>query len=345
MSEILEVSYTGDILAHRRCPRSWSFEKQAQFHPYEQVQAMEGRLLHHAMEWLSRRYRETGSHARVDELEDQLASYFRVLWARGIKTAFASKKDTLDRIVANLFPARKMHPTVTALIEGAQHTEYEIRNVRKVLPSDFAGKSRVLLTGIVDLVVQQQNALTYDRTWAWTDRKRLEGKVGTKQKAAKPGDVEIWDYKGTRSGSVYIPDYVRQVVTYAAIYKERMGEPPRRCVLFFVNEPIREEQLLAVEVDDALLAACVDWTQEQVKRLQQTVVAFESDPLAVEGGDLRMRANAVGLRVPVELRQQCTACGRRFDCDEYRAHLAKGAKGSGRRKVHPDLDRLDVFKN
>lgn len=344
MSELLEVSYTGDILAHRRCPRAWSFEKQAQFHPYEQVQAMEGRLLHHAMEWLARRYSDTGAHAKVDELEAQLAAYFRVLWARGIKTAFASKRETLDRIVGNLFPGRKLHPTVKALIEGAQLTEYEIRNVRKVLPSEFAGKSRVLLTGIVDLVVQQQDALTYDRTWTWTSRKKLEGEVTTTPKHAAPGDVEIWDYKGTRSSSTYIPDYVRQVVTYAAIYKERMGAPPRRCVLFFVNEPVREKQLLAVEVDDATLDACVQWTHEQVKRLQETVVGFEADPLKVEGGDLTMRNQAVGLRVPEELRQQCTACGRRFDCDEYRAHLGKGQKKSSR-KVHPDLDLLDVFKN
>ena len=344
MTDILEVSYTGDILAHRRCPRAWSYEKQAQFHPYEQVQAMEGRLLHHAMEWLARGYAEQGHHATADELEAQLSAYFRVLWARGIKTAFASKRDTLDRIVGNLFPGRRIHPTVKALIEGAQHTEYEIRNVRKVLPTEFAGKSRVLLTGIVDLVVQQQNTLTYDRTWSWTNRVRLEGKVMSTRKAAKPGDVEIWDYKATRSSSVYIPDYVRQVVTYAAIYKERIGAPPRRCVLFFVNEPDRNKQLLAVEVDHAILDACVQWTHEQVKRLRQTVLGFEADPLQIEGGDLTMRNRPVGSRVPDELGQQCTACARRFDCSEYRLHLGKGKKGRGR-KIHPDLDLLDVLKN
>src|SRR5690242_15501786 len=112
MSEIIEVSYTGDILAHRRCARAWAYEKKAQFHPYEQVQAMEGRLLHHAMEWLTRRYAETGAHATRDDLDRQLDSYFRVLWARGIKTAFTSKADTLTRVGDNLFPGRKMHPTV-----------------------------------------------------------------------------------------------------------------------------------------------------------------------------------------------------------------------------------------
>ena len=43
-------------------------------------------------------------------------------------------------------------------IEGAQHSEYEIRTVRKVIPADFGGKSRVLLTGVVDLVVEAVGA-------------------------------------------------------------------------------------------------------------------------------------------------------------------------------------------
>ena len=40
MHDVIEVSYTGDLLGHRRCPRAWCYEKQAGFHPYEQVQAM-----------------------------------------------------------------------------------------------------------------------------------------------------------------------------------------------------------------------------------------------------------------------------------------------------------------
>ena len=44
MRDVMEVSYTGDLLGHRRCPRAWCYERQAGFYPYEQVQAMEGRL-------------------------------------------------------------------------------------------------------------------------------------------------------------------------------------------------------------------------------------------------------------------------------------------------------------
>ena len=33
MTDVIEVSYTGDLLAHRRCGRAWAYEKHAGFHP------------------------------------------------------------------------------------------------------------------------------------------------------------------------------------------------------------------------------------------------------------------------------------------------------------------------
>src|SRR6266550_3268996 len=118
MTNVIEVSYTGDLLAHRRCSRSWAFEKYAGFQPYEQVQAMEGRLIHHAMEWLARRYRETGTHPSASELSAQLDHYFRVLWARGFRTAFTSKAGTLSRVQSNLFPGGRIDSTVKAAVTG-----------------------------------------------------------------------------------------------------------------------------------------------------------------------------------------------------------------------------------
>ena len=138
MTDVIEVSYTGDLLAHRRCARAWAYEKRAGFQPYEVVQAMEGRLVHHAMEWLTRQYQETlgrRRHVTDEELRRQLDRYFKVLWARGIRTTFESKQATLDRVVENLFPRGQIDPVVKAVIEGAVHTEYELRAVKKVLPA------------------------------------------------------------------------------------------------------------------------------------------------------------------------------------------------------------------
>ena len=345
MTDVIEVSYTGDLLAHRRCGRAWAYEKRAGFQPYEVVQAMEGRLVHHAMEWLTRQYQEQlgrRRHVTEEELRRQLDRYFKVLWARGIRTLFASKQETLDRVTGNLFPGGQIDPVVKAVIEGAVHTEYELRAVKKVLPADaadFAGKSRILLTGILDLVVQQQSPLTYDQNWAWDATNRLEGHVEGRRLTAATGDVEIWDYKATRANSPFLNDYVRQLLTYAALYRDRTGHLPVRCVLFFINEPARmNRRLLAVDVSPAIVDAALAWTYEQVRLLRATSSAFEDDPATVEGGELGRRDKSVGDRLSAETKQQCTACAFRFDCTEYTANLEGGAG-------HQDVALSNVFKN
>jgi hypothetical protein len=341
MTDVIEVSYTGDLLAHRRCGRAWAYEKYAGFHPYEVVQAMEGRLIHHAMEWLTRQYQEEHQrlrHARADELRTQLEHYFRVLWARGIKTAFVSKQKTLDRVMKNLYPGGVIDPIVQTVVEGAQHTEYELRAVKKVLPADFAGKNRILLTGVLDLVIQQQAPLTYARVWQWDNPDELAGHAEPGSLAAAPGDIEIWDYKGTRAATTYIEDYVRQLLTYAALFKDRTGSLPTRCVLFFINEKKATHRLLAIDVNDSLVQAALAWTEEQVRELQATTLVFEREPLAVTAGELIRKGRPLGQRLTSESTQQCTACSFRFGCEEYENYLGGGPD-------HPDIDILNVAKN
>lgn len=338
MTDVIEVSYTGDLLAHRRCPRSWCYEKYAGFYPYEQVQAMEGRLIHHAMEWLARQYREAKKHPSAPELRDQLERYFRVLWSRGFRTAFSNKKDTLDRVEGNLFPRGKLDPTVKSAVEGALHTEYEIRAVKKLIEADFFGKSRMLLTGIIDIVVQQQSPLMYHRSWKWTSLTHLEGEVTSMSVQANTNDLEIWDYKGTRAETPYKTDYVRQLLTYAALYRERTGSLPSRCVLFFINEPpTSAERLVVVPIDERIVERSLKWTIEQVRQLRKTTLLFERDPCAVQGGSLHLSAKQTGQRTDEELKKQCTACGFRFDCTEYRTYLGK--------PNHPDIRMDNVRKN
>lgn len=344
MNDLIEVSYTGDLLAHRRCPRAWAYEKHVGLYPYEQVQAMEGYLVHHAMEWLTRFYQEHDKrqHASRDELRQQLEHYFKILWGRGIRTTFASKKDTLDRVVDHLYPLPKGTPLaeVKAVVEGAIHEEYPLRSVRSVQSGDFGGKSKVMLTGVLDVVVQEKANLIYQRTWSWSDPGQLIGEAVEVQDTAEIGDLEIWDYKGTRASTGYLEDYVRQVVTYAALLEDRIGLP-RRAVLFFINEPDRKKRLLSIPITREVVDGSIAWTLDQVRLLRQTVLTMQTDPLAVEGGDLRRRDLAPGDRITQDLRAQCTACGQRFDCTAYRGHLGP-AKGGGE---HADVDVLNVAKN
>lgn len=348
MTDLIEVSYTGDLLAHRRCRRAWAYEKHIGMHPYEQVQAMEGFLVHHAMQWLTDRYRATGQHANCQELTDQLLNYFLVLWARGIRTTFASKQDTIDRVVQHLYDKVSGYPQpeVRAAVEGAQHEEYPLRSVRKVVPELYGGKSKVLLTGVLDVVIQQKSELVYPLTWEWTDKANLQGKVNDQaQDQAAVGDREIWDYKGTKlRNNTSRDDYVRQVVTYAALLQDRIGLP-RRCVLFFTNEkPGSKRRLLAIPIDQEVIDASVQWTLEQVRELRETVLQVQRDPLSIDGGDLTKRLEPLEDRIDEDLKAQCTTCSQRFDCTAYRAHLAKsGEYGDG--ADHPDVRLANVEKN
>ena len=302
---------------------------------------MEGRLVHHAMEWLARFFAEHGRHANVDELRSRLHHYFRVLWGRGVRTRFSTKERTVDRVLTNIFPDDVLDSIVATVIEGARHTEYELRAVRKVLnPSAFGGKSRILLTGILDVVVQQQKPLVYERTWVWSNAAKLEGRVSNLVAVADEGDVEIWDYKGTRANTPHLADYIRQLLTYAALYRERTSVLPKRCVLFFINEPpVTRKRLLSVQVTDSVVQAAVDWTIEEVRILQQSLRRFVTDPKEVGAGEYELRAKPPGKRITTELRKQCTTCSMRFDCSDYRTFLSKKPDALA------DIDILNVFKN
>jgi hypothetical protein len=344
MTDVIEVSYTGDLLSHRRCPRAWAYEKHVGFVPYEQVQAMEGRLLHHAMEWLARRYDTDGELTTRGDLKKQLEHYYQVLRARGITTAFTTRDDVLERILNNLYvgkeEAARMHRAVSAVIRGAQHTEYQLRSVKKVIPERFAGKNKILLTGIIDLVLQQPDALTYYRRWMWDDPLALKGHVEEQTLEATAGDEEIWDFKATRSSTNYMEDYVRQVATYAALYRERTDRLPKRCVLFFVNEPRDAAKLLAVPINNELVDSAVKWTVDQVEELRRTTILFAKKPESVEGGSLLCKDLPVGKRVNDDLKAQCTACGQRFDCIEYTTSI-----GSSMDKPKRDVNPLEVGRN
>lgn len=334
MHDVIEASYTGDILGHRRCRRAWAYEKHAGFQKYEQVQAMEGRLIHHAMEWMTTQFRLNGVHVTPAELLAQLERHFRVLWARGVRTAFTRKQVVLDRILNCVIPNGVLHPTVRMAIEGAAHTEYELRAVRRLIPNP-SGRKKLLLTGILDLVIQQQGFI-YPRSWSWTSRQDLQGQPVDVAITAHREDLEIWDYKGSKADTAFLPDYVIQLLTYASLYEERTGDLPKRCILFFLYEPDPTKQLLAIEVDRPIVDIALNWTLQQVDEIQNTIARFQQDPLSVVGGELALGNQPVGQKVTSELRDQCTTCSRRFDCQEYQQFLAG---------PHQDTDIENIFKN
>lgn len=337
MNEILAVSYTGDLLAHRRCPRAWAYSKLAGFHPYEQAQALEGSLIHGTMEWLVDHYRVRQLHPSVADAQQYLEARFSILWARGLKTAFSSKKKTIERVLGNLYPNNVIRPTVAAAVEGASHTEYELRAVRKIVPGDFQGKEKLMITGILDLVLHQRDGFQFNRTWEWSDLLQLKGNGTNAPLSAMANDLEVWDYKGTKADGPYERDYVLQLLTYARLYQERTGILPIRCVLFYINEDGSGDELLAIPIDQQVIAAAEEWTVQQAKALRKTAIQFQIDPSSVTGGSLEYVDPATGSPIDPVLKKQCTACAQRFNCSEYITSLG--------RPDHPDVDLLNVGKN
>jgi hypothetical protein len=209
----------------------------------------------------------------------------------------AAFTDSLFTILHNSHRSAAAGRVAGCLLLKDQRRPADSLPLETLIRADFGGKGRLLLTGILDLVIQQNHPLTYPRSWRWVDKQKLSGAPTHTPVAASAGDVEIWDYKGTKADTNYITDYVRQLLTYAALYKEKSGELPKRCVLFFVNEKKRDEQLLAIEVDEAIVASALKWTIEQVKLIRATTLEFQRAPLSVEGGGLEDTHLPIGQRV------------------------------------------------
>ena len=330
MSEVVEVSYTGDILAHRRCPRAWAYQRHVGLHPYEQVQAMEGLLAHHAMEWLTIFYRENGHHANADELAQQLLNRYSVLRSRGVRSEFVKKIVIVTRVVSILFPlasptslpvgtfdkAAPLDAVVRACVEGAVHTEYEIKSVQALSPGLYPTKNKYLLRGVLDLVRQESGTFEYHRVFEITNLADCAGILKFGKISTNVDDVEIWDYKASKPDTPYIGDYVRQLLTYAAIYHQHTGSLPKRCVLAFLRQPKKgtlADHLVAIPINQSLVDAALKWTTNQVGSIGSSVTTFRTNPLSIPAGD-----EGCG-KISKELRNQCTACGQRFDCGSYKA--------------------------
>jgi hypothetical protein len=330
MSDVVEVSYTGDILAHRRCPRAWAYHRHVGLHPYEQVQAMEGMLAHHSMEWLTGFYRKNGHHANAKELSDQLISRYGVLRSRGVRSEFVKKTVIVSRVVSILFPlatpaslpegtfdaSALLDEVVRACVEGALHTEYEIKSVQTLAPGVYPSKNKYLLRGVLDLVRQESGTFQYRRFFEISDSLECSGTLKTGSVATEVDDVEIWDYKASNPDTPYIGDYVRQLLTYAAIYQLHTGILAKRCVLAFLKRPKKgtlAEHLIAIDISQAMVDAALSWTSSQIAGIGASVLTFRANPLSIPSGDYGSGS------ISSELRNQCTACGQRFDCPSYKS--------------------------
>ena len=281
VSDVIEMSYTGDILAHRRCPRAWAYGKKAGFHPYEQVQAMEGRLVHHAMDGSREK------HAKPTDTLRGLAACTAALLlrnplgARGKNGVRAPGRRPGPRGEPPL-PRGALDPIVRRAIEGVLHTEYELRAVRDVLPDHLGGKSKILLTGIIDLVLQERAPLTYERRWRWTSPSQLAGEVCERDCFSQQRGCRTLGLQGHPRIHEIRRDYVRQLSTYAALYRDRAGEFHRDASFSSSTSLTLHGDFLPSRSLKDCWDAGIALTKAQAAALQASVAVFERNPLDID---------------------------------------------------------------
>jgi len=124
----------------------------------------------------------------------------------------------------------------------------------------------------------------YNRWW----KKTLQGVPDV----AWPGKIKYYALSSgtSEAASKYIPvtkemlrsntiNYVRQLLTYAALYRDRTGALPIRCVLFFINEPPRQDRrLLAIDVTPPI----VEVICAEAHRLGMTVTGHIPNGMTIE---------------------------------------------------------------
>ena len=343
-NEVIEVSYTGDLLAHRRCPRAWAYEKHVGFAPYEQVQAMEGRLLHHAMEWMTRKYEDDQDPRLTRRIEGPTRTLLQsVAFARDHYRVHHPRRGTRAHPREPLQGCRQRQGAAPGRDRDQGRPTQRVPTARRQKgdPKAFAGKSKILLTGIIDLVLQQVDPLTYESVWVWDDVEHLTGHVEEQKLTAETGDMEIWDFKGDpkREPSTSRTTSVRLLPTPPSI-ASALGHCPNAVSFSSSTSANRRKRLLAIPVDQEIVDSALIWTVDQVEELRRTTIRFAEDPASIEGGSLQLKDEEVGMRITPDLKAQCTACGQRFDCTEYTTSI-----GSTPTKVKRDVDPREVGRN
>ncbi len=110
----------------------------------------------------------------------------------------------------------------------------------------------------------------------------LHGNVDVLAQSDAPnsGQVEIWDYKGSKRPSMGDPEYQRyvfQLQVYADLYRRKTGAAPTRAILYFLNE-LAPDPAPAVRPINALLEVNLDPSavQQALQSFGQTVNQIES---------------------------------------------------------------------
>ena len=209
-----KYSITADILSFQICKRQYGFNTVKGFSNTQETQEWHGTLIHQVLSRLHGKYlhnvklKNKGIIGEKDiiptdkDVEELFKKANEVLKSRGIKPKSRENDEKILNLlkIFNKREGKKLYPRIV---------DSELR-----LQADMGD---YMLYGVIDAVV--------------------EGDEG----------IEIWDYKGMKFpdlnrdwGKKKLKRYEYQMLVYAELYKQRFGNYPSKCVLYFMNELTKE---------------------------------------------------------------------------------------------------------
>ena len=195
-------SVTSDILAYQQCSIQYGAFAVRRYEPALVVQLFYGTIIHQVLDRAHAHFRgELGAPSGTMPADSDIEGYFTE--------------------VENALKARR--------IRAVGNVREQALNVLKRFNSleGPAVYPRIIDTECL-LQTDQQDYI-------------LHGNVDVLANADGPntGQVEIWDYKGSKRPSMGDPEYQRyvfQLQVYADLYRRKTGTAPTKAILYFLNE-------------------------------------------------------------------------------------------------------------
>ncbi|WP_457680669.1 PD-(D/E)XK nuclease family protein [Thermovibrio sp.] len=258
---------TGDLLSFLICPRQYGYYKFYGFAPSNPTQEWYGSVIHRFLKRAHTLYRLEGRLVKPSEVEELFSVIESSMEAEGVKPSSPEVREKVLEVLKAFCVklGREFFPKVK---------EAELRLIAE-LPT-------FLLYGIVDAL------------------------------KAEDGGYEIWDYKGmnrpdprTPYGRKKLEMYRKQLFVYAYLFKEKSGSYPKRGVLLFMNELIKEE-------GEPFYA--LDFTSEELqKEVEDFICEFSKVVAEIE----KCKESGIWPLPEVVDRYTCLQCDFRWSCEKF----------------------------
>ena len=258
---------TGDVISYSICPRQYGLYRFYGFSPSNPTQEWYGSVIHRFLKRAHSIYRIKGRVISLDEVEEIFRKVETSMEAEGIRPTSPKVREKVISILKE-FCRLYGEEFIPKIVEA------ELRLVKEL--------SEFILYGIVDALKEEN------------------------------GDFEIWDYKGmdrpdpsTPYGKRKLEIYEKQMFVYGYLFKEKNGSYPKKAVLLFMNELVKENGSPLYEID---------FTEEEtIKKVERFIEEFSEIVKKIE------KSKESGKwELPKEIdKKTCSQCNFRFDCEKF----------------------------